>query len=295
MPSAPHLQITTPTSSCRASRYSEAVTDENAERYLDLIVETVNGSIYGAQQYLRPVDSVSRVRRVAASAASAAGVIAAKTVSVPASAYDSGEGWPRDRLNLGYSMIGRARLSNVREAVQAALDDEVPGNLIETGVWKGGTCILMRAVLASRAVTDRVVYVADSFAGLPAADESDDAAELHSDPTLAVSQEDVQAAFAKFQLLDDQVRFIKGFFADTLPTLAGTPWAVVRLDGDMYQSTMDGIVNLYPDLSPGGFLIIDDYFTYESCRRAITEYRNLHSIVEEIIPVDNSGAYWRKS
>jgi O-methyltransferase len=180
-------------------------------------------------------------------------------------------------------------------AVETSLKDDVPGHLIETGIWRGGSCILMKAVLAAYGVTDRGVYVADSFRGLPEADLSDDAADLHDDLTLAVSKEQVRAAFERFCLLDDNVHFIEGWFSDTLPGLRGIPWAVVRLDGDQYGSTMDGIANLYPDLSSGGFLIVDDYHVYESCRRAITEYRTANGITEEIVNIDNIGVFWRKA
>lgn len=192
-------------------------------------------------------------------------------------------------------MIGRARLSNVRTAVETVLREKIPGNLIETGVWRGGACIVMKAVLEAYEVTDRAVYLADSFKGLPITDATDDAAYLHDDASLAVSQQQVRAAFERYGLLGENVHFLEGWFSDTLPSLKGTSWALVRLDGDQYQSTIDGISNLYPDLSAGGFLIVDDFHTYESCRRAITEYRSENGITDEIVKIDADGVYWRKS
>lgn len=266
-----------------------------ADRYLDLLMEAVNGSIYGDQPYLRRVDARSNIRRAATRAVSLAGVILAVEEQVQASAFEDGRDWPQGRLNPGESMIGRARLRNVRMAAETVLEQGVQGDFIETGVWRGGACILMRGVLAAHGVSDRKVYVADSFQGLPPADSEDDAAGLHEDMTLAISQQQVRDAFSRYNLLDGQVEFVEGWFADSLPGLRGTIWSLIRLDGDMYGSTMDGISNLYPDLSPGGYVIIDDYLRYKSCRRAIDEYRHAHGINEGVVSIDEDGVFWRKS
>lgn len=266
-----------------------------ANRYLDLIVELVNGSIYGAQTVYDPVAASTPAKRIVIKVFEHVGCVPMRVHQVPTGAYDIGNGWPIPRPPACYSMIGRARLNNVRMATETVIREGVPGNLIETGVWKGGACILMKAVLAAYEVHDRDIYVADSFRGLPQADASDDAAFLHDDATLSISQTHVRKAFEQYGLLDDGVRFIEGWFSETLPTLSGTPWAVVRLDGDQYQSTMDSIFNLYPDLSPGGFLIVDDYNTFEACRRAVTEYRNANGITDPIVNIDLDGVYWRKT
>jgi len=202
--------------------------------------------------------------------------------------------WP------GYadSMIGSKRLDNIHECLEKVLADNVPGDMIETGVWRGGACILMRGILAAHGVTDRKVYVADSFAGLPEPDvekypaDKDDQHHIHD--FLAVSQEEVEANFEKYDLLDDQVVFLKGWFADTLPTAPIEALSLLRLDGDMYSSTMDTLDNMYDKLSSGGFCIIDDY-GLEGCKKAVDDYRRDHGISEEIITVDWTGAYWRKA
>jgi O-methyltransferase len=72
-------------------------------------------------------------------------------------------------------------------------------------------------------------------------------------------------------------------------------WSVVRLDGDLYESTMDGLANLYPGLSPGGFLIVDDYGGLAPCRAAVDDYRRDNRIAEEIVEIDWAGVYWRKA
>jgi O-methyltransferase len=141
--------------------------------------------------------------------------------------------------------------------------------------------------------------VADSFQGLPPPDAekypADRGANWHEPEFLAVSLEQVKEHFAKYNMLDDQVKFLKGWFKDTLPVAPIKQLAVVRLDGDMYESTMDGLVNLYPKLSKGGFLIVDDYGDVEACRRAISDYREKHGIKDPLQKTDWAEVYWRKS
>jgi hypothetical protein len=201
--------------------------------------------------------------------------------------------WPSWPL----TMIGATRMDNVERCVRDALEGGVPGDLIETGVWRGGTTIFMRGMLRAYGDRERRVYVADSFAGLPPPDPdrypADDGIELHLWPGLAVGLDDVRANFDRFGLLDEQVEFVQGWFRDTLPGLRDHQWAVVRLDGDLYESTIDGLTNLYPGLSPGGWLIVDDY-EIPACRQAVTDYRAQHGIDEPIVDVDWTGICWQK-
>jgi O-methyltransferase len=178
------------------------------------------------------------------------------------------------------------------------LKDGVPGDFIETGIWRGGSVILMRAILKAYGVTDRTVFAADSFEGLPKPDAGSypaDKGDRHwTYKQLAVSLEEVRANFDRYGLLDDQVRFLKGWFKDTLPEAPIERLAVVRLDGDMYESTMTAMKALYPKLQPGGFLIVDDYGALKGCKQAIEDYRTQYSINEPIEIIDWSGVYWRK-
>jgi O-methyltransferase len=205
-----------------------------------------------------------------------------------------GRVWPE----VAHTMVGQARLDNVQFCVERILKDNVPGDVIETGVWRGGSTILMRGVLKAHGVTDRTVWVADSFQGLPAPSPelypADAGANFHQFGELAVPLEQVQENFRRYGLLDGQVRFLKGWFKDTLPTAPIGQLAVARLDGDMYESTMDALTSLYPKLSVGGYLIVDDYGDIRTCRQAVTDYREAHGITEEIIPVDWTGVYWRR-
>jgi len=169
---------------------------------------------------------------------------------------------------------------------------------METGVWRGGAAILMRGVLQAHAISNRRVWLADSFEGLPAPNPAkyphDAHDRLHTIPYLAVSLERVRANFESYGLLDDQVRFLKGWFRDTLPTAPVERLAVLRLDGDMYESTMDALTYLYPKLSTGGYLIVDDYGAVPACRQAVHDYRAAHDITEEIKAIDWGGVYWQR-
>jgi hypothetical protein len=195
-----------------------------------------------------------------------------------------------------HTMIGMKRLDNLQFCIEDALANRVPGDLIETGVWRGGACILMRAVLAAHGVTDRRVFVADSFQGLPPPDVSrypkDEGDRHHEQLFLGVSRQEVEENFRRYGLLDDQVVFLEGWFKDTLPKAPTDALCVMRLDGDMYQSTMEALSSLYPRLSPGGYCIIDDY-DIRGCREAVDDYRNDHRIAAPIRQIDQSGVFWR--
>jgi O-methyltransferase len=197
------------------------------------------------------------------------------------------------------TMLPRGRLAHLRGLAEAALRDGVPGDFIETGVWRGGACILMRAVLAAHGVADRRVFVADSFEGLPKPDAerypADRGDRLHSFGQLAVSEAEVRRNFAAYDLLDDQVVFLKGFFRDTLPALTDERFALIRLDGDMYESTLDALTALYDRLSSGGYAVIDDYGVLTSCRRAVHDFLDARGLKPEIRPIDASAVWWVKA
>lgn len=211
-------------------------------------------------------------------------------------AREMGYDWPA-RAD---SMIGLRRMDNIQHCVETVIKEDIPGDLIETGVWRGGATIFMRGVLKAYNDTNRTVWVADSFQGLPPPDAArypaDTGDTLHKMGGLAVGVNQVRHNFERYGLLDDQVKFLVGWFKDTLATAPVEQLAVMRLDGDMYESTIQAIEPLYPKLSPGGFCIVDDYGSHASqAGKAIQDYRKAHGITEEIIDIDGFGAYWRKA
>jgi hypothetical protein len=232
--------------------------------YLDLLVKCVTNTIYKDRSKEKDYNEAAR---------------------------NEGSDWPA----VAHTMIGVARMNTLRKLTELVLSENIPGDLIETGVWRGGACILMRGVLKAYGDTERKVFVADSFEGLPAPSHPVDAGlRLHEVKFLAVSQEEVVNNFRIYGLLDEQVVFVKGWFKDTLSKLAADRLALVRLDGDMYESTMQAIEALYPRLSIGGFLIVDDYGAFPQCKHAIDDYRERHAIDELIVRDRGGSIYWQK-
>jgi O-methyltransferase len=200
------------------------------------------------------------------------------------------------------TMIGLRRMDNIQEAGVTTLREGIPGDFVEAGIWRGGAAIFMRGILAAYEDPSRVVWAADSFEGLPNPDvqrfPADDEPWLWQEGTwlddLAVSLDEVKANFARYGLLDERVRFLPGWFKDTLPDAPIERIAVLRLDGDLYESTIQTLEALYPKVSAGGFVIIDDYGAWEPCHKATDDYRRDHGIRDEIQWIDWTGAYWRK-
>ena len=268
--------------------------------YLEIVKASLLATANGPLEIYRPIGANygSLLRRGVQRTLYRRGnsLLAWKTTLDPA-ADPEGNRFASDLPPGAMTMIGRKRLDDIQYCVTDAIERDVPGDMIETGVWKGGTTILMRAVLKAYGDRDRSVYVADSFEGLPPPDPqlypADEGLFFNLVDCLAVGLEEVQAGFERYGLLDDRVVFVKGWFRDTLPGLADHHWSVIRLDGDLYESTIDSLTNLYPGLSPGGWLIIDDY-AIDACRAAVTDYRAEHGIAEELHRIDWTGVRWRK-
>jgi O-methyltransferase len=263
---------------------------ELRERYLDLLERAVTHSLY------HPPDSGQApefAREAFERELARSGELERLAVGRTQRARAEGRDWPV----YAPTMVGRERLRNVRRCTEAVLSERVPGDLIEAGCWRGGVGMVMCGVLAAYDVHDRSVWLADSFQGVPPPNQEAypaDAGDLnYTADQLAVPLEEVRAGFRRFGLLDDRVQFLEGWFRDTLPTVRDRHWALVRLDGDLYESTIDGLENLYPGLAIGGFLIVDD-FGFPNCRAAVEDYRREHGITEEIRRIDWTGVYWRR-
>lgn len=203
-----------------------------------------------------------------------------------------GGDWPATAA----TMIGTARMRNIRTLVERAIAEGVPGDLIEAGAWRGGACIYMRGILAAAGDRTRRVFVADSFRGLPEPDESRypaDAGDIHHTyHALAVSREEVEDNFRRFGLLDDRIVFLEGWFKETLPAAPIDRLAILRLDGDMYESTMVVLEALYSKVSQGGYVVIDDY-NLEPCARAVDDFRADNDVTAPYQAIDGAGVWWQ--
>lgn len=204
------------------------------------------------------------------------------------------------------SMLPLVRFDNLRDCIVDVVRSGVPGDLVETGVWRGGATIFMRGALKALGVLDRKVWVADSFEGLPEPDAEKFPAEAkaHHGPVmkelfnhLEASIDEVRANFAAYGLLDEQVVFLKGWFKDTLPSAPIGRLAILRLDGDYYESTMDALESLYDKVSPGGYVIVDDYGegTWTYCKDAVDEFRARRGITDPLVRVDTPCVFWKRS
>lgn len=207
--------------------------------------------------------------------------------------------WGMDWAYLGDTMTGWKRLDNIRKLLKSVVEDTIPGDYIETGVWRGGASVYARAVLDVLGQTDRLSYVCDSFAGLPPGDRSLDIKDKNWNLMhwyLAVSDDVVARNFQKFGFLNSNVIFAKGFFNETMPHLKkkSNHFSVMRLDGDMYESTVDVLYNLYDKLSIGGYVIMDDWYGFPS-KTACEDFFKVHGIEPEIIQIDKLSAYWKKT
>lgn len=275
--------------------------EQDGGAYLDLLKKALSGFIYdesawsvvepGKVRSLRRPMAYARalvldwfIRRIRKSSK-----LVVQTTPFDARARSEGQDWPL----IGYTMVGQRRLDNVQACMEEVLKNEIPGDFIETGAWRGGTTIFMRALLKAYGITDRVVWVADSFEGMPAPKSASDGWDLSKVDYVKVSLEKVKSNFERFGMLDDQVKFLKGWFCDTLPKAPIEKLAILRLDGDLYSSTMDSLENLYPKVSPGGYVIVDDYYSWPACRQAVTDYLARNSLQPELKPVDRDCVYWK--
>lgn len=204
----------------------------------------------------------------------------------------------RNLCEFSHTMIGRMRLNNIEQCLDVIRKENIPGDLVETGVWRGGACIFMKGYLKAYEMRGRRVFVCDSFEGLPKPTAPEDEGYDFSKekmPILAITEQEVRENFLRYDLLDEDVIFVKGWFKDTLNKLPTNQIALLRLDGDLYESTIDALNALYDRVVPGGFIIVDDYGDFEPCRRAVDEFRTNRGINETIHKIDWAGVYWRKS
>ncbi|MEV4626895.1 TylF/MycF family methyltransferase [Micromonospora sp. NPDC049523] len=279
------------------AQVAEPTTDDPRQLYLDLLKKTLTRYAFG--ETWTPFQPRRRslrgaVYRRGQRLLHRRGMELVLRFPFDAQAREVGRDCPPD----AETMIGLHRLDNLEHCVRDVLERGVPGDLIETGVWRGGACIFMRAMLKAYGDHDRTVWVADSFRGLPKPDprrveDVEDA--LWSVPVLAVSMDQVKGNFSRYGLLDDQVGFLPGWFKDTLPTAPVDRIAVMRLDGDLYESTEVALRSLYPKLSVGGYVIVDDYHAVRGCRQAVDDFRAEFGITDELRQVDWTCRYWQRT
>jgi hypothetical protein len=199
-----------------------------------------------------------------------------------------------------HTAVGLRRLENLEACAEAVFADGIAGDFLEAGVCQGGASIFMRALQVAYSQPERQMWLADSFEGLPAPTAEADV--LHNldwseskQPWLAIDLDTVKEHFRRYDLLSDSVHFLQGWFADTLPVAPIEQLAILRLDGDLYSSTLDVLEGLYHKVTKGGFVIVDDYHALKPCRDAVDYFRQQHNMLEPLHRVDWSCVYWRKT
>jgi O-methyltransferase len=272
-------------------------TRQPADLYLDLLVKCLTGSLEPEELRIvgRGMGWKQRAwSRLARPVLDLARLDLVRHVPVSRELRDEG----LDRPASAETMVGLRRLASLRECATEVVREGIPGDMLEAGTWRGGAAILMKAVVEALGDTDRTVWVADSFQGVPRPDPERypaDSGDVHwTIDELAVPADAVRANFAKYGLLDERVRFLEGWFKDTLPGAPIERLAVLRVDGDLYESTLDTLRPLYPKVSPGGFVIVDDYGCVPACKLAVDEFRAEHGITAPLEKIDWTGVLWRK-
>jgi hypothetical protein len=271
--------------------------DPNAIAYLDLLKRTLTREIVG-RPYERhtwkagfPVkrELVWLLKRTAA----AFGLEIVRRTRIKADAYTESGDAAKNRAEDAESMVGTLQFDNMQMCIEDVVKNNVPGDVLEAGVWRGGMAIFMRGALKALGANDRTVWACDSFEGLPETSGEDASARWFERGDMAVSLEEVEANFRRYGLIDG-VAFLKGYFCNTLPGPIGR-LAVLRMDADLHDSTRDVLEALYPKLSPGGWLVCDDYQNIPGCRKAVDDYRKLHGITEPIQKIDQRAICWKRA
>jgi hypothetical protein len=183
-----------------------------------------------------------------------------------------------------YTMTTPPRVYALVRAVEYVTARGVPGALVECGVWRGGSMMAAALTLLRLGVSERDLYLYDTFAGMPPPSEADTtrsgerAADLlalgdESSHIWAIaSLDDVRAAVLSVGYPEERIHFVEGLVEETLPKTAPAEISLLRLDTDWYRSTKHELEHLYPRLAPGGVLILDDYGHWQGARRAVDEY-----------------------
>jgi len=202
-----------------------------------------------------------------------------------------------------YTMTSPERILALINAVKYLVDNDIPGDIVECGVWKGGSMMAVAMTLLEMGVGDRNLYLFDTYDGMTGPGEQDITHEgLCADKLLAAtgkSEESAIWAYSPLEIVkknmfsigydERKIHFIKGRVEDTIPGSALAEISLLRLDTDWYESTHHELTHLYPRLSRGGILIVDDYGHWQGARKATDQYINEHKLLLFLSRIDYTG------
>ena len=202
--------------------------------------------------------------------------------------------YKRTILEIKLTLIGEDGLDNIKDLLEKVKDKGVKGAFVEAGIWRGGACIYARACMDYLGIKEPVI-ACDSFVGLPPPDwKQDEGDQHHLIRELRVSERTVEENIRYFPI-EGNIELVPGFFKETMPMLKEklSDISILRVDGDMYGSTMEVLENLYDKVSIGGFVIADDY-ALPGGKLAIDEFRENYGIKNPLIKVNDTIYYWQK-
>jgi hypothetical protein len=194
-----------------------------------------------------------------------------------------------------YTMTSDERVVSLTRAVKYIVDNQIPGDIVECGVWRGGSMMAVARSLLRNGDSSRNLYLFDTYEGMSEPTKDDVAFDGSSAQELVMSAEkhdhiivsvgDVQRAVWSTGYPREKMHFVKGKVEDTVPGEAPASIALLRLDTDWYESTKHELEHLFPRLARGGVLIIDDYGHWEGARKATDQYikeKNLTILLQRI-------------
>jgi len=189
-----------------------------------------------------------------------------------------------------YTQLNYTRISNNYELAKEANRKKLKGCFVECGVWKGGS-----AAVFIKLAEDRDVWLFDSFEGMPKTRIKKDQKILKQGDNLA-SVEEVDNLFKKLRLNRKNVKIVKGWFNNTLPKFKDKVGeiAILRIDADFYESTKSCLDNMFDNVVKNGYVILDDYFGFIGCKKAVDEFIKKRKLKVKIIKLDNDGGFFQK-
>lgn len=202
-----------------------------------------------------------------------------------------------------YTMTTPERIASLCNAVKYLVDNNIEGDFVECGVWRGGSTMAAIDTLVKMGDTKRRIYLYDTYEGMSEPTEADkvlsgtDASVLleqsdKNDPSSVwcySALEEVQKNVGSLNYPANQVHYVKGKVEDSIPATLPGKIALLRLDTDWYESTAHELEHLYPLLVPGGVIIIDDYGHWEGARKAVDEYIAKHKLPLLLNRIDYTG------
>jgi O-methyltransferase len=202
-----------------------------------------------------------------------------------------------------YTMTSAERLFGLIEAVNYIVQHNIEGSFVECGVWKGGSMLATAEALLNKKVTNRLLYLYDTFEGMPPPGDKDISYDNQDAESMLASNknkeknlvwaysglEEVKRTMQLAPYPASNINYIKGKVEDTIPSTLPEKIALLRLDTDWYESTRHELIHLYPKLVPGGVLIIDDYGYWKGARKAVDEYIAENNIQILLNRLDDTG------